>query len=72
MIEISGASGVPVNAVLEASLSGTLSVLAGLAFFVGLILFGIATMRAGVFPRWAGLIFDAAMLAARQGSDLPG
>jgi hypothetical protein len=28
----------------------------GLAFFLGLILFGAATMRAGVFPRWAGLL----------------
>jgi hypothetical protein len=25
-----------------------------LAFLIGLILFGIATMRAGVLPRWAG------------------
>ncbi len=56
MVEIAGASGVPVNAVLETGLSGTLSLLAGLAFFVGLILFGIATMRAGVFSPWAGLI----------------
>jgi hypothetical protein len=31
----------------------------GLAFFVGLILFGIATVRAGVFPRWAGLLLIA-------------
>ncbi len=56
LVEIAGASGVPVNAVLEAGFSGTLSLLAGLAFFVGLILFGIATMRAGVLPRWAGLV----------------
>jgi hypothetical protein len=27
-----------------------------LAFLIGLILFGAATMRAGVFPRWAGLL----------------
>ncbi len=56
MVEIAGASGVPVNAVLEGGLSGTLSFLAGLAFFVGLILFGVATMRAGVFSPWVGLV----------------
>ena len=56
LVEIAGASGVPVNVVLEAGLSGTLSLLAGLTFFVGLILFGIATMRAGVFSPWAVLI----------------
>ena len=25
-----------------------------MAFLIGLILFGVATMRAGVLPRWAG------------------
>jgi uncharacterized membrane protein len=32
------------------------SLLGGLAFLIGLILFGIATMRAGAFPRWAGVL----------------
>jgi hypothetical protein len=45
-----------VDAVLGAGIPGTLSVLGGLAFLIGLILFGIATMRAGVLPRWAGLL----------------
>ena len=30
--------------------------LGGLAFLIGLILFGIATMQAGIFPRWAGIL----------------
>jgi hypothetical protein len=33
-----------------------LALLGGLAFLIGLILFGIATMQAGVFPRLAGLL----------------
>ena len=56
LVEIAGASGVEVEAVTGAGLSGVLSLLGGLAFLIGLILFGVATMRAGVFPRWAGTL----------------
>jgi hypothetical protein len=56
LVEIAGASGAEVEAVLAGGVAGMLATLAGLAFFVGLILFGIATMRATVFPRWAGLL----------------
>jgi hypothetical protein len=56
LVEIAGASGAEVDAVLGASLTGALALLGGLAFLIGLILFGIATMRAGVFPRWAGVL----------------
>ncbi len=56
LAEIAGASGADVEAVTGASLSGALSLLGGLAFLIGLILFGVATMRAGLFPRWAGLL----------------
>jgi hypothetical protein len=56
LVEIAGASGAEVDAVLAGGVAGMLATLAGLAFFVGLILFGIATMRAAVFPRWAGLL----------------
>jgi hypothetical protein len=56
LVEIAGASGAEVDVVLGMGVSGALSVLGGLVFFVGLILFGIATMRAGVLPRWAGLL----------------
>src|SRR5215212_9602029 len=56
LVEIAGASGVEVEAVTGAGISGALSLLGGLAFLIGLILFGVATMRAGVFPRWAGLL----------------
>jgi hypothetical protein len=45
-----------VGDVLGAGLLGALVLLGGLAFLIGLILFGVATMRAGVFPRWAGLL----------------
>ena len=56
LVEIAMASGAEVDAVPEAGLPGLLAVLGGLAFLIGLILLGIATMRTGVFPRWAGLL----------------
>jgi hypothetical protein len=56
LVEIAGASGAEVENVLGAGLPGALALLGGLAFLIGLILFGAATMRAGVFPRWAGLL----------------
>jgi hypothetical protein len=54
LAEIAGASGADADAVVSEGVSGTITLLGGLAFLVGLILFGIATMRAGVLPRWAG------------------
>ena len=59
LVEIAGASGAEVGAVLGAGLTGALALLAGLAFLIGLILLGVATMRAGVFPYWAGLLLIA-------------
>jgi hypothetical protein len=56
LVEIAGASGAEVEDVLGAGLSAAPVLLGGLAFLIGLILFGVATMRAGVFPRWAGLL----------------
>jgi hypothetical protein len=56
LVEIAGASGVTVDAVLGSGIPGALALLGGLAFLIGLILFGVATMRAGVFPRLAGLL----------------
>ncbi len=56
LVEIAGASGAEVEDVLGAGLPGALALLGGLAFLIGLILFGAATMRAGMFPRWAGLL----------------
>jgi hypothetical protein len=56
LVEIAGASGAEVDAVLAVGLPAGLALSGGLAFLVGLILFGAATMRAGVFPRWAGLL----------------
>ncbi|MDQ4129283.1 MAG: hypothetical protein M3151_15275 [Actinomycetota bacterium] len=68
LVEIAGASGAEVEAVLAAGLPATLALLAGLSFLVGLILFGLATMRAGVFPRWAGLLLIAGDLVFGLGS----
>ena len=59
LVEIAGASGAEVGAVLGAGLTGALALLAGLAFLIGLILLGVATMRARVFPYWAGLLLIA-------------
>lgn len=56
LVEIARASGAEVETVLTGGVAGMLATLGGLAFFVGLILFGFATMRAAVFPRWAGLL----------------
>jgi hypothetical protein len=56
LVEIAGASGAEVDTVLGSGLPSVLALLGGLAFLIGLILFGIATMRAGVVPRWAGLL----------------
>jgi hypothetical protein len=69
-VEIAGASGTDVGAVLGAGVTGALSVLGGLAFFIGLIVFGIATMRAGVFPRWAGLLLIVGDVVFAAGSFL--
>jgi hypothetical protein len=56
LVEIAGASGAAVDVVLATGLPSALAVLGGWAFLIGLIVFGIATMRAGVLPRWAGLL----------------
>jgi hypothetical protein len=68
LVEIAGAAGAEVEAVLGAGLPAALALLAGLAFLVGMILFGLTTMRAGVFPRWAGLLLIAGDLVFGLGS----
>ena len=66
LAEIAGASGANVDAVVSEGVSGTITLLGGLAFLIGLILFGAATMRARVLPRWAGplLILGDVVFAA--------
>ena len=54
MVEIAGASGVEVDAVLGASLPSVLALLGGLAFLIGPILFGVATMRGACCPAGQG------------------
>ncbi len=56
LVEIAGASGAEVDAVLGAGIPGAIALLGGLAFLIGLILFGAATTRAGIFQRLAGLL----------------
>src|SRR5215213_8924804 len=56
LVEIAGASGAKVDDVFGAAPPSALALLGGLAFLIGLILFGAATMQAGVFPRLAGLL----------------
>jgi hypothetical protein len=56
LVEIAGASGAEADAVLGAGTPGALALLGGLAFPIGLILFGAAVMGAGAFPRLAGLL----------------
>ena len=68
LVEIAGASGAEVEAVLAGGVAGMLATLAGLAFFVGLIMFGVATMRAAVFPRWAGLLLIVGDLVFAAGT----
>ena len=68
LVEIAAASGAEVEAVLVGGVAGMLATLAGLAFFVGLILFGIATMRAAMFPRWAGLLLIVGDLVFAAGT----
>jgi hypothetical protein len=54
--------------VLTSGLTAPLVLLGGLAFLVGLILLGVAIMRAGVFPRWAGLLLIAGDLVFAAGT----
>src|SRR3712207_4168297 len=59
LVEIAGAGGDAVGGVLAGGVAGTLAMLAGLGFFVGLLLFAIGMMRARVFPRGAALLLIA-------------
>ena len=68
LVEIAGAYGAEVDGVLGAGLPSALAVLGGLAFLIGLILFGAATVRAGVFPRRAGLLLIAGDVVFGAGS----
>jgi hypothetical protein len=68
LVEIASASGAEVDAVLGAGLPSALALLGGLAFLIGLIVFGVATMRAGVFPRLAGLLLIVGDMVFGAGS----
>jgi hypothetical protein len=59
LVEIAGAGGAAVEDVLAGGAAGMLAMLAGLGFFVGLLLFAIGMIRARVFPRGAALLLIA-------------
>lgn len=42
---------------IQQGLQGTLATVGGLMTLLGLLLLGIATLRAGIFPRWVGIVF---------------
>jgi hypothetical protein len=47
------------------------TILAGMLILVGLLVFGVAIMRAGVLPRWAGLVLAIGGLLLGPGTALP-
>jgi hypothetical protein len=49
----------------------TLWTLSGPVYMLGGLLFGIATFRAGILPRWAGALLGAATLLAPLAATLP-
>lgn len=67
-VEIAGASGQEVHAVLQSGVTGALTLLGGVAFLIGLLLIGVAALRAGVYPRWAGAALIAGDLVFGAGS----
>ena len=67
-VEIAGVDGAEVAPVLTSGLTGTLTLLGGLAFVIALILFGVAIMRAHVLPRWAGLLLIVGDIVFAAGS----
>ncbi len=67
-VEIAGASGVDVEPVLGTGAPAIIDLLGSLGFFIGLILFGVAVMRAGVFARWAGLLLIVGDIVFAVGS----
>ncbi len=54
--QLTSGNSMPVSAFL-------LLIVSGLMYMLGAILLGIATMRAGVFPRWAGILILVAGIA---------
>jgi hypothetical protein len=67
-VEVAGASGQDVRAILTSGLTGMLTLGGGLAFLLGLLLVGSAALRAGVSPRWAGAALIAGDLVFGVGS----
>jgi len=69
LLSIAELSGVGGAQAVEAFYSTTvpLVVIAGLSFFGGQLLFGIASLRADVFPRWAGILLSVGAVVAFVG-----
>lgn len=65
------AEGGPLDSAMEAGPLGTIVAVGGPLFLLGLIVLGIATIRAGVLPRWAGALPIVAALFVPLGFVVP-
>ena len=69
-VEIAAAAGVDTRPAEGVASFGIFSALGAFGFLSGLVLFAIATVRAGVFPRWAGLLLIVGAVLAFLGGPL--
>ena len=63
--------GGPLDSAMEDGPLGTIVAVAGPVFLLGLIVLGIATIRAGVLPRWVGVLPIVAALFVPLGFVVP-
>lgn len=62
-------TGVPSQ--IDLGILPTLTKIADSGYLLGTLLFGIATFRAGILPRWAGVLFIVGALLAPVGAAIP-
>lgn len=65
------ANGGPLEEAMQSGMQGTLVSVGGPMLLLGLILFGTATIRAGVLPRWVGALPIVAALTVPLGFVVP-
>ncbi len=65
------APGGPLEGAIQGGMQGTLVSAGGPMLLLGLILFGVSTVRAGLLPRWAGALPVVAALAVPLGFVVP-
>lgn len=68
LVEVAGASGLAVSPVFEAPVAAAFATLGAMAFFVGMLLLGVATVRAGVFSRPVGALLFVGTLVFGLGT----